>query len=100
MPERYRKLTKETLLALAGELPEGAALALVNADLAIPADGASEPVGGYTNLTSRELNALAGEELPERAAASLVGANVVAPTNLVAPLIRGSSERTASTTAG
>ena len=37
MPDEYRKLTREELNALAGEeLPERAAMSLVNANLAIP----------------------------------------------------------------
>ena len=37
MPDEYRKLTREELKALAGEeLPERAAMSLVNANLAIP----------------------------------------------------------------
>ena len=37
MSEEYRKLTREELTALAGEeLPERAAMSLVNANLAIP----------------------------------------------------------------
>ena len=37
MPDEYRQLTREELKALAGEeLPERAAMSLVNANLAIP----------------------------------------------------------------
>jgi len=37
MPDEYRQLTREELNALAGEeLPERAAMSLVNANLAIP----------------------------------------------------------------
>jgi hypothetical protein len=40
-PQEYRKLTKEELDALAGEeLPERAAMSLVNANLAIPVNAA------------------------------------------------------------
>jgi hypothetical protein len=40
-PQEYRKLTKEELDALAGEeLPERAAMSLVNANLAIPINAA------------------------------------------------------------
>jgi len=41
MPEEYRKLTREELTALAGEeLPERAAMSLINANLAIPINAA------------------------------------------------------------
>ena len=41
MTEEYRKLTREELNALAGEeLPERAAMSLVNANLAIPINAA------------------------------------------------------------
>jgi hypothetical protein len=41
MAEEYRKLTREELSALAGEeLPERAAMSLVNANLAIPINAA------------------------------------------------------------
>jgi hypothetical protein len=41
MAEQYRKLTREELESLAGEpLPERAAMALVNANLAIPINAA------------------------------------------------------------
>ena len=41
MPDEYRKLTREELNALAGEeLPERAAMSLVNANLAIPVNAA------------------------------------------------------------
>ena len=41
MTEQYRKLTREELNALAGEeLPERAAMSLVNANLAIPVNAA------------------------------------------------------------
>jgi hypothetical protein len=40
-PQEYRKLTKEELDTLAGEeLPERAAMSLVNANLAIPVNAA------------------------------------------------------------
>jgi hypothetical protein len=40
-PQEYRKLTKEELDSLAGEeLPERAAMSLVNANLAIPVNAA------------------------------------------------------------
>jgi hypothetical protein len=41
MPEEYRKLTREELNQLAGEeLPERAAMSLINANLAIPINAA------------------------------------------------------------
>jgi hypothetical protein len=41
MPEEYRKLTREELNQLAGEeLPERAAMSLINANLAIPVNAA------------------------------------------------------------
>jgi len=41
MPEEYRKLTREELQAIAGEeLPERAAMSLINANLAIPINAA------------------------------------------------------------
>ena len=41
MPEEYRKLTHEELNQLAGEeLPERAAMSLINANLAIPINAA------------------------------------------------------------
>jgi hypothetical protein len=41
MPDEYRKLTREELNELAGEeLPERAAMSLVNANLAIPINAA------------------------------------------------------------
>ena len=41
MPEEYRKLTRDELSELAGEeLPERAAMSLVNANLAIPINAA------------------------------------------------------------
>jgi hypothetical protein len=41
MPDEYRKLTREELNDLAGEeLPERAAMSLVNANLAIPVNAA------------------------------------------------------------
>ena len=41
MPEEYRRLTREELNQLAGEeLPERAAMSLVNANLAIPINAA------------------------------------------------------------
>ncbi len=40
-PQEYRKLTKEELDSLAGEeLPERAAMSLINANLAIPVNAA------------------------------------------------------------
>jgi predicted peroxiredoxin len=113
MSEEYRKLTREELNAIAGEeLPERAAMSLINANVAAPinaavalnalSDGstayanATQDIGNltqsngeeeamaeeYKQLTREELNALAGEELPERAAMSLVNANIAAPINL------------------
>ena len=41
MSEEYRKLTREELNALAGEeLPERAAMSLINANLAVPVNAA------------------------------------------------------------
>ena len=41
MPEEYRKLTREELNALAGEeLPERAAMSLINANVAAPVNAA------------------------------------------------------------
>ena len=41
MPEEYRKLTREELNQLAGEeLPERAAMSLINANLAMPINAA------------------------------------------------------------
>ena len=41
MPEEYRKLTREELNQIAGEeLPERAAMSLINANLAIPINAA------------------------------------------------------------
>ena len=41
MPDEYRKLTREELAELAGEeLPERAAMSLVNANIAIPINAA------------------------------------------------------------
>ena len=41
MPEEYRKVTREELDAIAGEqLPERAAMSLINANLAIPVNAA------------------------------------------------------------
>jgi hypothetical protein len=41
MPEEYRKLTRDELAAVAGEeLPERAAMSLVNANIAIPVNAA------------------------------------------------------------
>ena len=55
MADEYRKLTREELDELAGgDLPERAAMSLVNADLAIPVAPAAN-----ANGTARE-----GEECP------------------------------------
>ena len=100
MADEYRKLTRDELSELAGEeLPERAAMSLVNANIAIPDQRrrrGERPFGqrdrvcerwprpetslrgtdmseqqDYRKLTREELNELAGEELPERAAMSL-----------------------------
>jgi hypothetical protein len=108
----HRKLTREELNALAGEeLPERAAMSLINANVAAPINAAvalnalsdnsvayanaeqtgditqSNYPGGmntaeeYRKLTREELDELAGEPLPERAAMSLINANLAAPIN-------------------
>lgn len=56
MSDEYRKLTRDELVSLAGEeLPERAAMSLVNANLAIPINAAvaanvlSDNATGYAN---------------------------------------------------
>jgi hypothetical protein len=39
------------------------------------------PDNDYRQLSTQELNELAGEELPERAAMSLINANIAIPVN-------------------
>ena len=107
----HRPLSREELEQLAGEqLPERAAMSLVNANVATQSTRRSPPTSSrtersptrtprrrprstratdmsdYKPLTREDLTELAGEELPERAAMSLVNANVAAPVNLAAAL--------------